>query len=312
MKNLFKFLFSGLVMMVEAPGGGGAPAAAAPAAAAPAAPAGSAAAAAAPAASAAPAAAAAPAATDWTSSFNDDMKGYATNKGWKDPSQLLDSYRNLEKLQGVPQDQLLKLPKSDAEAAEWTPIFKRLGRPDTADGYKLEIPQGQDPAFSKQASEWFHELGLSEKQGQNLTKKWNEYQANQGKGATEAFGAKVQEQKGILKKDWGAAHDQNVQIAARAAREFGVGAKALDALDASIGHDATMKLFHQIGAKMGEANFHSGNGGNGNNGPMTPVQAQSKIKTLKSDPSFTKKYLEGDHGARVEMQRLHEFAYPEA
>lgn len=250
---------------------------------------------------------------DWTSSFNEDSKGYATNKGWKDPSQLLDSYRNLEKLQGVPQEQLLKLPKSDEPDTAWDSIYKRLGRPDTAEGYKLEVPKGQDPAFSKQASEWFHKLGLSEKQGQNLTKMWNEYQANQGTAGKEAFNAQIHQQAANLKKEWGAAHEQNVAIAKRAAREFGVDAKTLDALDAAKGHDFTMKLLHSMGSKMGEATFHAGNGGAADsNGPLTPAQAQAQIKALKGDPGFSKKYIEGDHGARAKMERLHQFAYPEA
>lgn len=249
---------------------------------------------------------------DWTTGFNDDHKGFVGNKGWKNPSEVVDSYRNLEKLVGAPQDQILKLPKSDAEAAEWEPVYNRLGRPATPDAYKLEVPKDGNPEFAKWASEQFHKEGLSEKQGQNIVKKWNEYMANTGRSTKEAYSAKIQGEQVALKKEWGAAYDQNIAVAQRAAREFGVDPKVISSIESSAGFNGTMKLFQAIGSKLGDANFHGGNGGNAGGGALTPAQARDQIKALKGDPGFAAKYIAGDHGARQKMENLHKFAYPDA
>ena len=251
--------------------------------------------------------------TDWTTSFNDDSKGFVQNKGWKDPAQVVDSYRNLEKLLGAPQDQVIRLPKED-DAAGWDSVMTRLGRPATPDGYKLEVPkEGGDPAFAKWASEQFHKQGLNEKQGKALAEGWNQRLMESQAAQKEAYTAKVTQEQAALKKEWGAAHDQNQAIAQRAVREFGVDAKAIDAMESAIGLQATVKFFHSIGSRMGEAAFVGGNGRSGDgNGPMTPAQANSQINALRQDPGFVQKYVAGDAQARAKMEQLHRFAYPDA
>ena len=75
-----------------------------------------------------PAAPAAPA--DWTAGLPEEMKGYVQNKGFKDPSAVVESYRNFEKLMGVPQDRMIKLPEKAEDKAAWDSIYNRLGRPE--------------------------------------------------------------------------------------------------------------------------------------------------------------------------------------
>lgn len=260
--------------------------------------------------------AAAPATTHWQSSFDDTTKDYISNKGWKEPVHMLDSYRNLEKLVGVSPDQVLRLPKADdPQAAEaMNSIYDRLGRPKQADGYKLEIPkENGSPEFAKAASEQFHKLGLSEKQGQDLVKWWNESQANATKAFKDANVQKLQTGKDALKKEWGAAHEQNLNLAKRAAKEFGVAGEVIDAVENVAGYDGVMKLFHSIGSKLGTESreFHTGGAVPGN-GAMTPGAARAKIAELRSDKVFTARYLNGDQAARKEMDRLNRFAIGEA
>lgn len=228
---------------------------------------------------------------------------------------MLDSYRNLEKMVGASPDQVIRLPKADdPQAAEaMNAIYDRLGRPKTADAYKLEIPkENGSPEFAKAASEQFHKLGLSEKQGQDLVKWWNETQSNAMKTSTEASAQSIQAGKDALKKEWGAAHEQNLALARRAAKEFGVAGDVIDAIESKAGYDGVMKLFHSIGAKLGtDANFHSGATPAGN-GAMSPGQARARIAELRADKGWTAKYLNGDQSARAEMDKLNRFAIGEA
>lgn len=256
---------------------------------------------------------AAPAATDWTSTYTEEARGFIQAKGWKDQNEVVNSYVNLEKFVGADPKSLLKVPGESADQKDWEPIYDRLGRPKTADGYKLEIPkENGSPEFAKAASETFHKLGLSEKQGQELVKWWNQNQETQIKSFGEQKTAQIETQRGALKKEWGAAHDQNINAAKRAVGEFvklepGKRDALIDAIESVIGFDGTMKFFHSLGSKIGEASFHSGSQNQSHNGPMTPEAANAEIKRLSADPDFTKKYLAGNAEARTRMQLLHEY-----
>ena len=248
--------------------------------------------------------------TDWTGSLNDDFKGFVQNKGWKDPSQVVDSYRNLEKLLGLPQDQVIKLPKED-DAAGWDAVMTRLGRPASPDGYKLEVPkEGGDPAMAKWASEQFHKAGLTEKQGKAMVESWNARNAETAATQKADYLAKCDQEAKALRKEWGAAHEQNLSIAQRACREFGVEAKVIDAMESAVGTAATMKFFHNLGSKIGESSFTIGNPVGGN-GVMTPAQAKAEIARLGSDPGFVRKYGQGDADSVAKMNRLHIMANPD-
>lgn len=253
--------------------------------------------------------------TDWTSTLNDDFKGFVGNKGWKDPSQVVDSYRNLEKLLGAPQNEVIRLPKDD-DTAGWESVHSRLGRPATPEGYKLEVPkEGGSPEFAKWASEVFHKNGLSEKQGKGVVELWNKYAAESGAAQKQALTDKITAETTAIKKEWGAAYDQNRAVAQRAAREFGLPNNVMDAIESAAGTNATLKFLHAVGSKLGDAAWVGGNGGsNGSaNGPMTPAQAKERIAANRANPDFVKRYTQGGTGSKeyMEMAQLHQYANPE-
>ena len=76
----------------------------------------------------------------WTTGFTDELKGYVDAKGFKDAQSVVESYRNFEKIKGVPQERLLTLPEKD-EDPSWNDVWKRLGRPDQPKDYQLEVPK---------------------------------------------------------------------------------------------------------------------------------------------------------------------------
>lgn len=261
-----------------------------------------------PSADATPPAAAPAAPTDWTTGFNDELKGYVQNKGFKDPTAVLDSYRNLEKLIGVPHEQILKLPKED-DAEGWGKVYDRLGRPTSPDEYKLD---GANETFAKWAKGTFHELGFTKAQAEKFATKINEYAQGNVKAAEEAFQTKLADQEKALKKEWGAAFDQNIAAAKRTASTLGMSPEVVDSLEKAMGFDGVMKFVHGLGAKLGEDSFHAGSrNGGGGFGVLTPEQARSRIAALGSDPAFVARYQSGDASARAEMDNLHKWGYPE-
>jgi hypothetical protein len=245
---------------------------------------------------------------DWTASLSDDFKGFVQNKGWKDPNSLVESYRNLEKLNGS-QDKLLKLPNDDADVQGWDSIYTRLGKPAKPDGYGLKGEKGADPEFAGWASDAFHKANLTEKQAKALIEGWNGRLATQKQAEGEKMASTVKNDEIGLRKDWGMAYEQNLNLARRAARDFGV-EKQMDAISQAMGPANAAKFFHRLALSGVEPGFVSGNG-QASDAMLTPAMAKSQINALKADPEFTKKYAAGNAEAKAKMQRLHQFAYPD-
>jgi len=251
----------------------------------------------------------------WMSSLNDEQKGFITNKGFKGPNDILDSYRNLEKAMGVPQERLVKLPERMYDdkgvlTAEGRAIQERFGAPKEAKGYELDklMPkEGGDPKLAEAAASWFHEAGITKSQAEKFVQKWNEHQS----GTSEAMKAQNQaaftQQENLLKTEWGAAFEQNNNIAKEAVRTLGLKAEQIDAIAQQLGHSETMKLFHKLGKSVGEMPFVNGKG---TSSIMEPGTAKARIAELRTDPSFAKRLSNNEADAKALWQSLHQQAYP--
>lgn len=262
---------------------------------------------------AAPAAAPAGPAIPWLPSADEVTVGYLQNKGWTEPAQVLDGYRNLEKLLGADKaGNAVILPKPEASPEEMGKFFDRLGRPADASGYNVEVPEGiGSKEFAQAAASKFHELGLTKAQGEKLAAWWNE----QATGAVNAQQASTQEKFSAddhaLKQDWGAAYTQNLNQAQAAVRGLGVTPEQIDALSQSMGHKATMEFFQKIGARMGEDSFVTGDKTERFGSALTPGQAKSEIKALSQDKNFVARLMNKDAEATAKWNQLHQYAFPE-
>lgn len=249
--------------------------------------------------------------TDWTTGFNDDLRGYVQNKGFKDPSAVVEAYRNFEKLRGVPEDKLVKIPER-SDAPEWQEVYKKLGRPEKPEEYSLAIPEGEEenPEFSKWAKNAFHKLGLTAKQGESFSQEWNNFTKELTANMENQAKAKFEQESNSLKKEWGAAYDQNTNIAKQAAKTFGVTEEALGLLENQVGFAQVMKIFHNVGTKIQPDQFISGDKGGGQFKILTPEAARNKINALKTDEGWIKRWADGSVEAKEELERLMSFAYP--
>lgn len=247
--------------------------------------------------------------TDWTAGFGDDLKGYVQNKGFKDPSALAESYRQYEKLLGVPQDQIVKKPKDFSDKAAVNEYYAKLGRPEKPDGYGFAAPEGGNPELAEWAKNQFHELGLTSQQGKELFAKWNEKIGAATTAQLEASKVALQAQEATLKKTWGAGYDQNVQVAKQGANKFGLDEATLDGIESVLGYQKTMELFHKIGSATGEHAFVGANAGSGSPGQMSPEAARQKITGLMRDKDFVQKLENKSSQEVTEWNSLHKIAY---
>lgn len=246
----------------------------------------------------------------WYSGFADEsLRGYIEAKGFKDAPSLAESYRNLEKLRGVPEHELARIPKADDKDG-WNAFYARMGRPDSAAGYELPLPEGDDGVFAKAAAEWFHEAGLSPQQAQLLAAKNNEYLAAQVQQWETEVAAEQDRQMSELKTAWGAAFDQNTEIARRGAKQFGVDEATMEKLEGAMGTKGMLEFFHTIGSKLGEHKAE-GMGGGDASFKLSPAAATERIRMLMADKEWAGKYLAGGANEKAEMERLQRFAYPQ-
>jgi hypothetical protein len=251
---------------------------------------------------------------DWTSALTPEMRGFVQNKGFKDPAGLIESYQNSEsligKLTGAGKDRILVLPDR-ADAPEWNAVHEKLGRPKDAKGYELPIPEGSDPKFAEAAATKLHELGVPKEAGQKLGAWWNEQVAAMQKADQAQAETRRTEAASSLKKEWGAAYQQNMDLVDSTAAKLGLSDQHVTALGQALGNAEAAKLIHKLGLKTGEHGFTSGDSKTGGGGALTPAAAQARINDLKNDRSFVDRLTKGEIGAKEEWDRLHRQMHPE-
>lgn len=254
--------------------------------------------------------------TPWYGGFDPELKGYVETKGFpadgKGIEALANSYRNLEKHFGVPAEQLLKLPKDEADVEGWNKIYDRLGRPAKPDEYDIPVPEGVDSKYAKFIADKMHKLGVSKKVAKELAAAQNEFITAEQAEAEKNYEATIKEQDKALRGKWGQAYDKNVQVARGAFAELGITAEHVTALEKVLGFSGVMEFFHGIGSKIGEDKFITGGNTEGFGGAMTPAAAQARIDAIKADPVMSQKYVNGDLAVRAEMDRLHRMLIPAA
>lgn len=246
----------------------------------------------------------------WYGEVDGDLKTWADNKGFKTPGEALRSYHNLEKVYGHDKaGRTVVLPGDKAEVAELDAFYNKLGRPETADKYELELPSEAD----KDLVDWFkttaHKHGLSAKQAKALFADYNAMSGSRATQTSEQAAARFAGEEAGLKKDWGAAYDANLNAAKRAAQSYGFTKDEIDALESKIGYAGVMKRFAAIGEKQGEGRFVATDSRAGAFGSLTPDQAKLRIAEKEADPSFRERLMKGDTTAQEERDQLYRAAY---
>lgn len=253
----------------------------------------------------------------------EDLRADPSFRDIKDVPGLARSYVNQAKLLGVPKDQLLRMPAFD-DAKGMGELFTRLGRPESADKYVIKPPEGKqftdgDKTFHAAMLPALYEAGLSQKSLDRVMGAFNDYAGKVvGDLNTKRTTAQGEAEAG-LKKVWGNAYDQNLDIARGTLRHFAGELKLGDSLVKDIeeaglaSHPALVQLIHHIGTQFIEPGKLTGRNAGGG---LTKgaAEAQQEIVTLRADKGFTAAYHDKahvDHKAAVaRMTALYEAGYP--
>lgn len=242
---------------------------------------------------------------DFRTKLPEEMKGL---EKFSSPKQLLEGYANLQQLLGKKAEAVV-IPGVDASREEWAPILKRMGVPDSPEGYGLkvpaELPEGVsvDPAELAEFSKTAHELGLTPQQVAKLQEYDLSRAAKMATGSLEqAQAIEAQEfakQSEILKQAWGNGPDAKAKslLAERAALTFGFTADEV-ASDPLFRNARFVQTLARAGAAMSEDTLVKGADITSSGGLKAKA---SDVINNPSNPMY-KKYWSGDEGT-VEQVR---------
>lgn len=253
---------------------------------------------------------------DWRASLDETLRADPTLADIKDLNGLAKSYVHAQRMVG--KDKVV-IPGEGADASEWDMFYERLGRP--GDGnYKLDpaglLPEGVgfEPEVADRFKKVFHAAGLNQKQAADIFKGYLEYVGEIHNTQQTGTAQQREQWVGEIKKEFGKAYDERVDLAVRAVETFG-GPELIKWLDETGMGDNPLfvRMFSKIGMQMQEALTQPGQSGRGFT--MTPDTARQEIARMQRDQEFMKSYMTpgstGHAEAVKKMQDLFGFAYPD-
>lgn len=248
----------------------------------------------------------------WYDGFAAEDVGFIQNKKWEEsPAKVLNSYKELEKFVGAPAEKLIKLPDDLNDSEAMKSVYKRLGVPDeVGDSYSIgDVPEGVqvNEAFASNVAKAAHAAGISPAQYKTVYGEMVKAAAAEQTEAAEAAKLAGEAELAGLKKEWGAVYPEREALAQRAAKAFGASEDLLAQIEGKEKSAGLIKLFANIGAKIGEDKFVETDSSSREFG-KTPEQYRADRDALKSelmtDPERRTKYLEGKGADFEKMKRL--------
>jgi len=252
--------------------------------------------------------------SDWMDSIPEDLRNDPSLADIKDISSLAKGYVHAQHMIGA--DKVV-LPGKDAPQEELDVFYNKLGRPEEVGGYRVPTENMPDtPVDGDLANTFFqeaHRIGLSKSQAAALIRFNSEQQAEQVQSAEANFNSTMEQTEQVLRGEYGNAYDQNLQMAQKAAHDFG-GDELIAALNKSgLGNDpSVIRAFHNVAKVISNDEIIGGGGRQGF--VMAPGEAKQSIADNQRDPNFMSAYQDAGHAghqeAVQEMGRLYSSAYP--
>jgi|TARA_Y100000289_G_scaffold3341_1_gene3117 hypothetical protein len=194
-------------------------------------------------------------AKSWKEAISEEYRKDPNIEKFTEIDALAKSYINATRMIG--QDKVA-VPNENSTDDQWNEVYAKLGRPESADKYKLDVKSEAVPIEDgaiKQFAETSHKLGLNNKQAQGILeyyKSMMEGSAQQSKVDTETAQAQAEQQ---LRQEWGKTFEENVKKAGSVAKaNLGVDVLDMQLKDGTrLGdHPDIIKGFAKIADMMSE------------------------------------------------------------
>jgi len=241
-------------------------------------------------------------------SLPEDLRQEPSLRNFTDPAALAKSYVHAQRMIGADK---IALPGKSATDDEWRAVYQRLGAPNDPANYQINV-EAQilgDEQLSEFKNAAF-QAGLNDRQASTVA----QFMETTLSQAQEQFQQQADEARyngeQELRKEWGQAFEQKIELAYKAAVDTLGSAELLDTIQLADGrmlgdHPAVVKMFAKIAEQIGEDNLV----GDTSEMVMTPAEASERITemTRRDSPYWDKMHPE--HQKYVdEVLRLREYA----
>ena len=162
-----------------------------------------------------------PVKVDWRTEIPEEIRGHKSLETIQDVGSLAKSFVNAQSLIGADK---VAIPGKYATDDDWSLVYDKMGRPADSSGYELQnkISEGQveNVELLTNYKDVAHKLGLQPKQAQGLLNWFNE---NNEKSLPDPNAMVVRQEETVnnLKREMGAAFDDNIALGNGILSEFG-------------------------------------------------------------------------------------------
>ena len=234
--------------------------------------------------------------SSWKDSISEEYRADPSIEKFTEIDALAKSYINATKMIG--QDKII-IPTKNSTQEAWDEAYAKLGRPESADKYALDVKSDVvpfDETAIKSFAEQSHKLGLNNKQAQGILEFYKnnmEGSAQQTKIDTETAQSQAEQQ---LRQEWGRDFDGKVKQAGALAKA-NINPEVLD-MTLSNGtrlgdHPEIIKGFAKIANMMSEDKIVSTESENVN----TVADIETEISAITNDtdgPYWNKQHPDHD------------------
>lgn len=252
----------------------------------------------------------------WYNEAPDELKGYIQNKGWDTPLKAVSSYQELEKYRGANENELLRLPKDPKAEGAFDTIWQKLGRPESADGYKITLPDGMqvDNTRLDAYRQIAHKVGITQSQFEALALADAEFGQNSLNEYNESIRLQQEADYQKLKKEWGNSADEREELSRRGLRAIlpkDMNAdETIASIEKAIGTAATLRLFANVGDRLSREDALPNTSGDrpfGYTREQAMSDKQSLMSELKADKTRLDNYNKGKGPDFDKMKRLNRY-----
>ncbi len=252
---------------------------------------------------------------NWRDSLPDDIKDHQSLQNIADVGALAKTMIHAQSMVGA---EKIPVPGKWATDDDWEQVYSKLGRPEAADGYELDLGEGEvDEEFVGAFRDAAHKAGLTPRQAQQLAGWYNGMSA-EGLAGAEAGKVDIEAAKAQatadLRQEYGKAYDERLTLGNNLIGEFGEeGLLDLRLEDGTplINNAAFVKTIinaaHYINSSISEDKLVGDRGS-----AMTPAEADEKIQELMREDG---PYWDGKHPMHEsyvqQVLKLNEEKYPE-
>ena len=155
---------------------------------------------------------------NWKSSISEEFRSDPNIEKFTEIDALAKSYINATRMIG--QDKVA-VPNKNSTEDQWNEVYSKLGRPETADKYALNIESeavAMDEGAIKSFAEQSHKLGLNNTQAQGILEFYkNNMESNMQRATVDTETAQAQAET-ELRAEWGKEFDGNISKASALAK----------------------------------------------------------------------------------------------